>query len=320
MKKLFQLNFLLLLISSATAQESSPHTPAPQQPTKVLRVYDWNELAQQHQLPDGEVIEIDGMAVLKIESTNNPPSEDNFGGYRLDAPFKASILKITNSVIKNRAWVACEFKYENVWSGMVVNTNREVRNKSGTLKLVEYYPPSASGGDERIDVADFNFFNFAGKSNWQLYRFEVGRNESGELPSKLELKLSLAGHGTVYIRPIKLLGVTSSWWSPQQADLMGGVGGSIIGCFGALLGILASKGKARHFVLTTTKIFIGLGILLTIAGLVAVVSKQPYAVWYALLLPGVILTLVFSLNLHSIQRRYDELEIRRMTSVDTMGS
>ena len=31
---------------------------------------------------------------------------------------------------------------------------------------------------------------------------------------------------------------------------------------------------------------------------------------------GVILILVFSLNLHSIQRRYDDLEIRRMTLLD----
>jgi hypothetical protein len=136
----------------------------------------------------------------------------------------------------------------------------------------------------------------------------------------LELKLVLPGSGTVYLRPIKLLEVTGSWWSPQQIGLIGGIGGSVIGCFGALLGLLASKGKTRNFVLTTMKIFIALGILLTIAGFVAVVSNQPYVVWYALLLPGVILTLVFSLNLPSIQRRYDELEIRRMTSVDTMGS
>ena len=79
-------------------------------------------------------------------------------------------------------------------------------------------------------------------------------------------------------------------------------------------------GKARKFVLAMTRIFIGLGILLTVAGLIAVGFQQPYAVWYALLLPGVILTLVFSLNLPSIQRRYDELEIRRMASVDAMGS
>ena len=91
---------------------------------------------------------------------------------------------------------------------------------------------------------------------------------------------------------------------------------AVAGCFGALLGWLAGKGKARNFVLTTIKTFIVLGIILTVAGLVAVVLKQPYAVWYALLLPGVILTLVFSLNLPMIQRRYDDLEIRRMTSLD----
>jgi hypothetical protein len=116
------------------------------------------------------------------------------------------------------------------------------------------------------------------------------------------------------------LEVTGSWWSPEQIGLFGGIGGSVIGFFGGLLGLLASIGKARNFVLTTMKMFIALGILLTIAGFVAVVSSQPYAVWYALLLPGVILTLVFSLNLPSIQRRYDELEIRRMTSIDATGS
>jgi hypothetical protein len=142
----------------------------------------------------------------------------------------------------------------------------------------------------------------------------------GGLPTQLEVHLVMQGRGTVYLRPIRLYGVAGSWWSPQQSGLIGGIGGSVIGCFGALLGLLASKGKARNFVLATMKIFIALGILLTIAGFVAVVCKQPYAVWYALLLPGVILTLVFSLNLPSIQRRYDELEIRRMTSIDATGS
>ena len=69
-----------------------------------------------------------------------------------------------------------------------------------------------------------------------------------------------------------------------------------------------------------TKIFIVLGIFLLLAGAIAAATKQPYAVYYPLLLAGFILTIVFSINLPSIQRRYDELEIRRMTSVDTMGS
>jgi hypothetical protein len=102
--------------------------------------------------------------------------------------------------------------------------------------------------------------------------------------------------------------------------LIGGISGSWIGCLGGLIDLPVSKGKARNFVLATVKSFIALGILLMIAGLVAAILKQPYSVWHALLLPGVILILVFSLKVHSIQRRYDELKIRRMTSTDTTGS
>jgi hypothetical protein len=113
------------------------------------------------------------------------------------------------------------------------------------------------------------------------------------------------------------------WWPAKQGGMVGGVAGifgGIIGCFGGLLGYLTSMGKARKFVLTAAKIFIALGILLTITGIIAIAFRQPYFVWYVFLLPGVILTLIFSLNLPSIQRRYDDLEIRRMTSIDVMGS
>jgi hypothetical protein len=320
MKKLFQLNLWLLLVSSAAAQEANPPASVPQPPTKVLRVYDWNDLAQKHQLAGGEVVQMDGMSVLKIESTNNPPWDYNFGGYRLDMPFEVSILKTTNSVIKNTAWVACEFKYEGVWSGSVINTKREVWNESGDLKLVEYYPPSASGGDERIKTT---YIDFAGTSNWQLYKFAVDRTKFESSPTKLELKFLFAGHGTVYIRPIKLLGVTGNWWSAKQSGLVGGAAGifgGVVGCFGGLLGCLAGFGKARKFVLTTTKIFIALGMLLTITGIVAIACGQPFFVWYVFLLPGVMLTLIFSLNFPLIQRRYDDLEIRRMASIDALGS
>jgi len=295
MKRLFQLNLLLLLVLSAAAQESQP-----QPPPKTLRGYDWKNLARQQTLP-GEVISMDEISVLKIENTNDTPQD-------------FVLLKISDpSVIKKANLLYGEMKYENVHGNAITSSSSE-------LKLLSRIPPAASGGDEHTE----NQSAFLeGTSNWQPYRFIiVGHRTFAGVPTgptQLEVHLLLAGSGTVYLRPIKLLGLTGSWWSPQQVGLIGGIGGSVIGCVGALLGLLASKGKARNFVLTSMKIFIVLGILLTIAGFVAVVLKQPYAVWYALLLPGVILTLVFSLNLPSIQRRYDELEIRRMTSIDTMG-
>jgi hypothetical protein len=310
MKRLIQLNLLLLVISSAGAQESRA-----QEQTNTLHVYDWKDLAQQHELSTGEVIVVDGMSVLKIENTNAAPPERNL--YTSDAgALEVLLLNITNSVIKKTDLISCELKYENVWSGLVIGTNRVVSSVCGEIKLVEHYPPSASGGDERINV---DRFALLGTSNWQLYTFAVNRTGSAGLPIQLELKLSLPGHGTVYLRPIKLLGVTSSWWSATQSGMVGGavgIFGGIIGCLGGLLGCLAGFGKARKFVLMTTKILIALGMLLTITGIVAILCRQPFFVWYVFLLSGVIVTLVFSLNFPAIQKRYDDLEIRRMASLD----
>jgi hypothetical protein len=308
MKRLIQLNLLLLLISSATAQESQPQKLLPPEPQKILRDYDWKELAQQQTLP-GEVISTNGSSILKIESTND--SWQDF-----------TLLKISDpSIIKRGYFVLCVAKSEKT-----SDTNYEQQvHFSDFLSVGCSLPPAVLGGNGRMIFAKINGSDGrdgqdAIARSWTYLQFEVVRDSIEGLPAQLEVHLGMRSRGTVYIRPIRIYGVAGSWWSPQQAGLIGGIGGSVIGCFGALLGLLASKGKARNFVLTTMKIFIALGILLTIAGFIAVVSNQPYAVWYALLLPGVILTLVFSLTLPSIQRRYDELEIRRMTSVDAMGS
>jgi hypothetical protein len=310
MKRLIQLNLLLLLISSASAQDSQPQKPLPPESQIILRDYDWKDLAKQQALP-GEVITMDGSSVLKIETTNDTILRDNTEA----PPQQISLLKISDpSVIRKTYFLVCEVKTKGVFG---------FENKQSSLSLMCSLPPATFGGDGRtIDAKTINnsIGTIYGTSKWRSIQFAVDRNAIEGLPTHLELHLEMLGRGTIYLRPIRLYGVAGSWWSPEQTSLIGGIGGSLIGCFGALLGILASKGKARNFVLTTMKIFIVLGILLTIAGFVAVMSKQPYAVWYALLLPGVILTLVFSLNLPSIQRRYDELEIRRMTSVDTMGS
>lgn len=295
MKKLIQINLLLWYVSCAAAQE------------KTVRVYDWKDFKLQ---PGSAIVSMNGISVLKIENTNN-------------APVEVSLLKVTNpAVIEKADAFSCEMKYENVRHTLIERTNRDgfgplQTSVSGKLAVLCRLPPPAPGGDESTNEG---YFEISGTANWRLYQLNVDRTAAGGLPTQLELKLSMPANGTVYLRPVKLLGTVRNWWSPELAGLIGGIGGSVIGCFGGLLGCLAGMGKARRFVLGMTRIFIGLGILLTIAGLVAVALHQPYAVWYALLLPGGILTLVFGVNLYPIKRRYDDMEIRRMTSVDTMGN
>jgi hypothetical protein len=316
MKKLLQLSLLLGFASSAVAQGLP--TPDSQ---KTLHVYDWKALAQP--VPGGEIVSEEGLSVLKIENTN-------------DTPLRVSLLKISDArLVREAYFVRCEVKYD-VSMAKVITLITNPDNPGiispyphwggGVLNLRCYLPPAAPGGDERISNGrGYGLYGgtLEGNSNWRPCQLVVDRNAFEGLPIQLEVYLNLAGRGTVYFRPIKLLGVVGSWWSAEQSGMIGGIGGvfgGIIGCFGGLLGYLASMGKARKFVLTTTKIFIALGIVLTIIGIIAIAFRQPYFVWCVFLLPGVILTLVFSLNLPSIQRRYDDLEIRRMASIDAMGS
>jgi hypothetical protein len=300
MKKLLQISLLFLFASSALAQETS----APKE--KVLRVYNWNDLKVQSTNANCQIISMDGMSVLKIEHTNASLST-------------ISLLKITNSTdIQKASWMADEIKYDMTNGNALYQIEEGYELVANALVLRNEFAPAAMGGDKRIWISSSG--NIDGKLNWRPFRLVV-RNLDGK-PEQMELRLFLSTPGTIYLRPIKLLGFASSsnWWTPEQGGMIGGIGGTIIGCFGALIGILTSKGNARKFVLALTKICIVLGIFLLLAGAIATATKQPYAVYYPLLLAGFILTIVFSVNLPSIQRRYDELEIRRMTSVDTMES
>lgn len=308
MKKLIQIGILLCLVSSAAAQDQIlPLNGSTAE--KIMHVCDWNDLLPQHPFPQGEIISQDGMTVLKISNTN-------------DVPLEVTILTITNSsLLRNVKSASIEVKYELRNDRPLVTTNRDgivERGKqylSANLAFRLQIPSEVLGGDETTGGYSYPL---AGTSNWQ--RLYSGTPYfARRTPTQIELRLLLDGSGTVYLRPLKLIGVPQNWWSPQTAGLIGGIGGSLIGCFGGLIGILASMGKGRRFVLATTVILIVTGILLVIAGVVAVAMKQPYAVWYPLLLGGTILTFVLSINLYSIKRRYDDLEIRRMTSMDATG-
>jgi hypothetical protein len=109
---------------------------------------------------------------------------------------------------------------------------------------------------------------------------------------------------------------TGAWSSGRTAGIVGGVGGALIGCLGALIEWLASRGKAQRFVVNAVRVLIGAGMAFALGGLAAVTLRQPYGVWYALLLLGVLVVVIFPFRLRHYQDRYREFELRRMTSMD----
>jgi len=98
-------------------------------------------------------------------------------------------------------------------------------------------------------------------------------------------------------------------WLGSGLGGFGGLWGSALGVMGGLL-IPKGKGKSLVFGLLFLGLAVGVGSLAT--GLVALLSGQPYAVWYPLLLGSVPLTLLSSIFVFVARHRYRQVELRKM--------
>jgi hypothetical protein len=111
--------------------------------------------------------------------------------------------------------------------------------------------------------------------------------------------------------------MTEAWVDPTRfGALYGAIGGSALGVLGGLLGAasgyLAPRGKGRSFILGAFTTLLIIGVLHLAVGVFALVSGQPYGIWYVLVLTGAILTVVMGALLPVVRRRYAESEARRI--------
>jgi hypothetical protein len=104
------------------------------------------------------------------------------------------------------------------------------------------------------------------------------------------------------------------WFDANSwAWLPGTLLGVSTGIWGSLAGVLAPQGKARPLVLGLGEWLFAASLVLLAVGLTALVSGQPYGVWYGLCLAGLIGTVVLGPLLPVVRKRYREAEERRMT-------
>lgn len=113
---------------------------------------------------------------------------------------------------------------------------------------------------------------------------------------------------------VQLAAQVQPWFENQGmvGGLLGGGVGVLGGIYGTTVGLLAPRGKARRFVFGMHWSFLGLGILAMVAGFTALAMGQPYGVWYALLLPGVLTTILLPVFGPIIRVRYQQAEHRRL--------
>ncbi len=156
------------------------------------------------------------------------------------------------------------------------------------------------------------------------------RTEWGETKSFLGLPLYMSlyevvfgvqvqGKGTLWVRKAEVTEEAHGYPGIPGGALMGivgGIAGSLLGLWGALFGYLASKGLAKEFVLRGAVVSIALGLLLFAAGIALFFADVPYAYWYPCGLLGLIMAAVFGGNYRGVQRRYAEMELKRMNAKD----
>jgi hypothetical protein len=164
-----------------------------------------------------------------------------------------------------------------------------------------------------------------GSSDWRSFVVPFFNREGAPPPRKLVMNLVLRGPGEVELGPSELvqfgenenpLGAGDAWWGEREAGLIGGIGGSLVGLLGALVGWLGGAGRARRFVLGALWAMTALGVVSLIAGFLALAREQPYAVYYPLLLAGVLCATLGLFLRGNLSKRYAARELRRMKALD----
>lgn len=158
-----------------------------------------------------------------------------------------------------------------------------------------------------------------GDSEWRPFTLPFSLEGSTSLPSQLEVNLVLPSSGHVWVGPVRLVELgkgSSAWWSERTAGTIGGVVGGVLGLLGATIGVLASRGRGRRWVLATMVAMLAVGCLSLAGAAAAAIASQPSSVTFTLLLPGVILTGVVGSMFRNVRRAYAQAELRRMRALD----
>jgi len=139
-------------------------------------------------------------------------------------------------------------------------------------------------------------------------------------PTRLDVEVVLPGAGTVWVGPLRLTSMgdagAGALWSDRTGGVIGGVAGSMLGLTAAILGVFIARRKHRSIVLACTSALALGGLVVLTAGVWALVSSQPYAVWYPLLLVGGLSVILFGGIRRRARDAYTDAELRRMRAAD----
>ncbi len=277
-------------------------SPAPAE--QMIRGYSWSQLKAAGRLASGGVTPAGQGNECESLALSNQSSQ----------PVRIELLVIDQPGITGPVYaLRGRIRYEGV-EGV------------GYLEMWSHFP-DGSAYFSRSLAGQGLLASLSGTSAWRDMALPFSAAGTAKRPSKLVLNLVLPGKGRVWIGPLSLfqykegedpLASSAAWWTERDGGLIGGVGGSVLGLIGALIGMLSARGRSRSIVMGAMAVVAIVGAFALITGIVAAAHGQPYGVYYPLLLGGGLGFTLFGGLRPIVRRRYDAIELRRMSAADVV--
>lgn len=292
---------ILVALAALLTLNAAPHTFA----VEVLEEISWVGLRDAGRLGAGSVPA--GRAAGDAESLEIRNAADQPGLYSLFTIEKPSITQTAYGIVGQ---VRCE-------------------GVEGTayLEMWSHFPGGGAYFSRTLGESG-PMAALTGTSGWRPFVLPFFNSEGNPPPERLVINVFLPARGGVHLSSLRLVQFAEGenpvaglaggreWWTSSQAGAIGGTFGALIGCIGAMMGWLVSKGRARRAVIATMTALIVLGVLQLSLCAVSLAYSQPYHVWFPLVLCGVLDVALFGPLLFVARRRYQDIELRRMRALD----
>jgi hypothetical protein len=282
-------------------------SPPPVDIQRVVRDIDWAAV-DASTLPAGVTVVTaghgDGPAVLRIDgaATATQPAGSTSGAEKrivvttVDAPGVAS----------NDYAIVGQVAYRGV-------------DRGGYLEMLSTFADGQTFFSRTMNDSG-PMARLAGSSDWRWFVLPFHSNTE-QYPQRLTLSVVLEGDGMVELGPVQLVELTGPFavrpaWQGRMGGILGAVLGTVLGLLGATIGTLNSMGKARRLTLSLLVAMGAGGVMLLVAAGVLAALRQPFAIVYPLGLSGLISAVLGWSLLPQVRRRYEQLELRRMSALD----
>ena len=159
----------------------------------------------------------------------------------------------------------------------------------------------------------------SGSSGWRDIVLPFDATGGNAPPKGLVINVVLPGRGMVTLSAMTLVELEQGEWpsgSGVMSGLWGGIAGAVVGTLCGLLGWLGGKGQAKTLVLFGFRAMMTAGAVALVIGIWSFMKGAGYDLYYPLVLIGGISFLVSISALPRLHRRYEAIELRRMSALD----